>query len=183
MREGSQQTQQGGWRAELTVTPLFSAVFKRERRSNKRIRERPVSPSWSLTLCSHTEDMAPPRPRLHSTPLVKWISARSHLTCTTVSHSWRRQIIKVDLTWNVGHSHPLLFLHPLVSERATWQGAPSASISSPSSPADAPWAQSRLLLFFVRCICSASDDSSDYPQSLNNTPGIGEANAGQTQAH
>lgn len=36
-----------------------------------------------------------------------------------VSHSRQRQIIKVDLTGSVGRTRPALFLHPLVSERAT----------------------------------------------------------------
>lgn len=55
-----------------------------------------------------------------------------------VSHSWQWRIIKVDLTWNVGRSHPLPFLHPLVSERGTWQGVPSASISSGSTALSPP---------------------------------------------
>lgn len=55
-----------------------------------------------------------------------------------VSHSWQWQIIKVDLTCNVGRSHPLPFLHPLVSERGTWQGVPSASISSGTTALSPP---------------------------------------------
>lgn len=60
------------------------------------------------------------------------------LPAVCVSHSWQWRIIKVDLTWNVGRSHPLPFLHPLVSERRTWQGVPSASISSGSSVRSPP---------------------------------------------
>lgn len=60
------------------------------------------------------------------------------LPTVCVSHSWQWRIIKVDLTWNVGRSHPLPFLHPLVSERRTWQGVPSASISSGSRALSPP---------------------------------------------
>lgn len=60
------------------------------------------------------------------------------LPTVCVSHSWQWRIIKVDLTWNVGRSHPLPFLHPLVSERRTWQGVPSAGISSGSGVLSPP---------------------------------------------